>query len=209
MDPQDINLDLDWDEIVAWSNSGAPEAKALWGKLSEQERKFYLEALERNMQARGPVENKRQDNSLLGMPPELSAIAGAKSGLMAAGGVTAALKKFFGGKSDDVLERARPLEGAADDVAEQVGRGVQHDFRGPVSVQQKGKLGGADTANLRSQPNVTTKRTVEDVREQVMPRKPHADARDWDHAEYPPDAGEDLEKRLAELLNKKPVRRKK
>jgi hypothetical protein len=236
MQPEDINLDINWDEVVAWSNSGAPEAKDLWSKLTDQERQFYLQALERNMQSRGDVEKNRADNNLLGAPPELAAFGAAK--FLPTGALMGAIQKFFGGKTDDVLGKAdtgamhgpaqggfapprwepatnhvkmRPME-QADEVAEQVGRGVTNDFRGQVSIQRKGQLGAGDTSGLRSQPNVSAKRTVEDVREQVSKKKPHADSRDWDNDEYP--LGEDpataeAQRKIAAKLDKKPVRRKK
>lgn len=167
---------MNWDELFAYVQANPAQTQDIFSRLSDEERKEYLAAANRWMENQPNKERNRQDNTLMGGPPELAA-AGAAG--MARGG--------FRNILDNVLGR-----------------------------NKKPSLGGPDTAGLKKQPNVTTKRTVEDVTEQVTgsSRKNYADPRGHDNFDYPdaetPAVSATRRKIAAKLDEKKPgVRRRK
>ncbi len=97
-------------------------------------------------------------------------------------------------------------------LGRQMGRGLgKVRMKQPTSPTSK-PLGGPDTAGLKQQPNVSTTRNVDDVTEQVTgsSRRNYADPRGHDDLEYPPNAHEPVQRKIAADLDKprKPVRRR-
>lgn len=121
-----------WDEIVEAVQSGKVDGRAIWDRLTDDERVPYMEAMHRYAQGR---ELNRSDNAIVAgkgwlpdIPPEL-AVAGAGKAVL--GGVGSIMGKLFGPRN---LER----EVGIGDIAEQVQRGVQNDFRGRVTFEKPG-----------------------------------------------------------------------
>ena len=106
-----------------------------------------------------------------------------------------------------------PADGQIDDeILEQVKRGVQNDFRGPVGFQKATRPdgGGLSSKPKLRQPNISTKRTTDDVREQVTgsSRKNWEDPRG--HSDLPGDDQVDsVREKIRATLDKKKAKRRK
>jgi hypothetical protein len=86
---------MSWDEIFAYVQANPDKTRGIWDRLSDEERQEYMAAAERWVQAQGNREGQREDNTLLGGPPELAAagVAG-----LARGGMRQILDKVLGRK---------------------------------------------------------------------------------------------------------------
>ena len=87
---------MNWDELFAYVQANPAQTQDIFSRLSDEERKEYLAAANRWMENQPNKERNRQDNTLMGGPPELAAVGAAG---LAKGG--------FRGIMDSILGRKR------------------------------------------------------------------------------------------------------
>jgi hypothetical protein len=146
----------DYQALLGLMMAGDPRGEQLAATLSpDEQHQFYLFQQQAN---KGKGEVSRKDASFLGMPPELAATSAARPLLAAGSGIASFVKSLFekeGGEAGPPnLQRMPPnvdTRHMMSDTMEQVGRGVQNDFRGPVSFQRDAPLsvpGGVKSAKF-------------------------------------------------------------